>query len=257
METPTSQKSKAFTLVELLVVIAIIAILAAMLLPALNRAKQRALRISCASKLHQMGLALGMYLHDYHRYPYYWASQVNPNETMWYNTLTPYYPLQWYRPPQSTGGTLDRSYHCPAYRGYIGIPEQGSYAYNRWGTGNYGSETAGLGGLGANYDPVVAVSESQVKAPSELFVFGDARGDSHYTPQFDVGQGTGYSGMGLFYVRWFNPSEEFQPERHGKGFNFVFADGHVSYVDRKIFTNRTNSWRNWNIDQQPHMEDWF
>ena len=74
------KKQRSFTLIELLVVIAIIAILAAMLLPALSAARERARNANCISKLKQIGLVTHMYGGDFDNYlPHSWDSNASSN----------------------------------------------------------------------------------------------------------------------------------------------------------------------------------
>jgi prepilin-type N-terminal cleavage/methylation domain-containing protein/prepilin-type processing-associated H-X9-DG protein len=86
-------KRRGFTLIELLVVIAIIALLMAILMPALQRVKNQAQSITCQAKLKQWGLIFKMYIDDNDGY---FNEGWGVNETtLWPNALRPYYKEEW------------------------------------------------------------------------------------------------------------------------------------------------------------------
>jgi len=127
---PGGRPSRSFTLIELLVVIAIIAILAALLLPALAMGKDKAKAISCNSNLRQLILATLAYEEDQKALPIGWPPDVGngglPYTTIWYLTLEPYLGRKF----TSTDQT-NKVFICPAspnggYSGFL------TYAQNDW-----------------------------------------------------------------------------------------------------------------------------
>jgi prepilin-type N-terminal cleavage/methylation domain-containing protein/prepilin-type processing-associated H-X9-DG protein len=83
-------KKKAFTLIELLVTIAIIAILAAMLLPALSSARKKAQAVKCQSNLRQLSVTTFLYCQDNNDYlPFAWYNDSDASENSFFALLTP------------------------------------------------------------------------------------------------------------------------------------------------------------------------
>ena len=110
----------AVTLVELLVVIAIIAILAAVLLESLARAKVTAKTTVCRSNLRQLGFGFRMYLNDFSAYPQF----DDDNGLVWFQKMPPYVGSSWPDFNQTTSGQLipgSGVFACPGFNDMPGL----------------------------------------------------------------------------------------------------------------------------------------
>ena len=233
-----SGRGGSFTLIELLVVIAIIAILAALLLPTLNRAKVAAQSIRCVSNFRQLHLAWHLYADDHN-------GSLVPNYETGNNGSAPSVrstPDSWvvgsaFVSTNTEGihlGALwsytrsEGVYRCPAdksvwnYGGQL-APRPFNVALSVWMNGGWnGGNGKAMGLEGPDtwsppWGPSVLVKSSEIRQPATLFTFTDEAAEGMCTGAF-----------------WVNPDQpnnywwHIPGARHrGGGANLAFAEGHV------------------------------
>jgi len=252
----TQQKKCAFTLIELLVVIAIIAILAAMLLPALARAKTAAQRANCLSNLKQWGLAQSMYVDDnnqmfpatkiangtpgtpgdYSEDQPRWldladvehtdnASGASYGRDAWFSALPPYIkakPLWTYA--LTTSGPDDFNlgnniFHCPTAvsRGMDPSLNPGTRVIF-----HYGMNSKGMWEQNGTVQ-AVPTKTTMVRSPSAFVMFSDNRVRAEETPYYGTDASKANTlGSPQNYTTRFS-------SRHNAGGQLVFNDAHAAF----------------------------
>jgi prepilin-type processing-associated H-X9-DG protein/prepilin-type N-terminal cleavage/methylation domain-containing protein len=252
------RRETGFTLVELLVVIAIIVILAALLLPVISRAKQKAYKARCISNLHQLGIGLRSFVEDNSAYPSilgptnighngYWAIQLESEISG--------------KSKRAEDFITKGIWRCPSALRVIPWPPSNSrepfcsYGYNAFGVlPGWTTNLLGLNSLPAHLpvSKIVGsppVAEPGVAVPADMMAIGDS-----------------IDGMVIFR-RWLLEFNRFPgwdrtqfgraSDRHQGSINVLFCDGHVESPKVKfVFEDKADAaLARWNRDHQPHREE--
>jgi prepilin-type N-terminal cleavage/methylation domain-containing protein/prepilin-type processing-associated H-X9-DG protein len=196
-------KSKAFTLIELLVVIAVIAVLTAILMPALSRAREQGRRVVCLNNLKQLTLAWVMYAND--NDGKICAANVGHSDDGWVARM------------ENTDSIDDQIAAMKAGRLYPYCKDLQLYKCPTGIRGEmrtYSIVSSMNSNPGGTWKGEVIKNRTRIRRPGERIVFVDEGKISNYA----------------FIVAYNEPRwVDLPPLRHGNGTNFSFADGHSEY----------------------------
>jgi prepilin-type N-terminal cleavage/methylation domain-containing protein len=280
------RKPRAFTLIELLVVIAIIALLISLILPALGKVRETAKATKCTATLYSMAVALNGYLLDNKGYYPGDHREISGSWVAWVPRLRKYlgdnneaFDCASVRPElkfKSRWGFAPSIGLDPRRYGYLNdeVPHTGqetdstkprlffSYGYNGWGTQTSGAPGGlphlGLGGHVRPMEPGTSLTvgneanerrhselpETRVKVPSNMICIADSNTDGIWDTWIT------WAGPNFLNPLSANPTRT--GDRHFKGSQVMFADGHIAWFKyTELNANTDEAKRRWNNHNRP------
>jgi prepilin-type N-terminal cleavage/methylation domain-containing protein/prepilin-type processing-associated H-X9-DG protein len=238
-ETPMGRRIKAFTLIELLIVISIIALLMAILVPVLSKAREQARKVVCQNNLRTMALGDQMYADDCDDWHVPILNGSVPENWLWFENPLFIKIIEMkgrYKKEGETSQTLPRDYKCPTDKRTLangGLHKEGLITQGV----SYGMNQQSIHGIGRNWykypwkgGPGLAhcLKRFQVVRPADKIFFIDGqwfavcRDGSDYKKVWDkVGDRMGE-------LEWNTTAY-----RHNEGANIAFYDAHVSWLPKQ------------------------